>query len=51
MSQNNGSRSDSKDELCEKLKDLVVEREQVKEQIREVEKQIDRLPNKTDQAG
>jgi len=47
MSRNNGSKSTSKDELCEKLRDLVVEKQQIKEQIREVEKQIDRLQNDT----
>jgi len=43
MSRDNGSKSTSKDELCEKLRDLVVEKQQIKEQIREVEKQIDRF--------
>jgi uncharacterized protein Yka (UPF0111/DUF47 family) len=51
MSQNNGSQANSTDELCEKLRDLVVQKQQVKEQIREVEKQIDRLQNNTNQAG
>ena len=45
MSRNNSSQTTSKDELCEKLRDLVVEKQQVKEQIRETEKQIDRLQN------
>lgn len=51
MSQSNGSESTSKDELCEKLRDLVVEKQQVEGQIREVEKQIDHLPDKTKQSG
>ena len=51
MLRNNGSRATSKNEFCEKLRDLVVEKQQVKEQIRETEKQIDRLQNNTNQAG
>ena len=51
MSRNNGSQATSKDELCEKLKDLVVEKQQVKEQIRETERQIDRLQNNANQTG
>jgi len=51
MSQSNGSKSTSKDELCEKLRDLVVEKQQVKEQIREVEKQIDRAQDNMNKAG
>ena len=50
MSRNNGSKSTSKDELCEKLRDLVVEKQQIKEQIREVEKQIDRVQNNMNKA-
>jgi uncharacterized protein Yka (UPF0111/DUF47 family) len=51
MSENSGSQANSKNELSEKLKDLLVERQQVKEQIRETEKQIDRLQNNTSQSG
>jgi len=51
MSRNNGSQSTSKNELCEKLRDLVIEKQQVKGQIREVEKQIDRLQNNANQSG
>jgi len=47
MSRNNGSQSTSKNELCEKLRDLVGEKQQVKDQIRETEKKIDRLQNNT----
>ena len=50
MSRDNGSKSTSKDELCEKLRDLVVEKQQIKEQIREVEKQIDRVQNNMNKA-
>ncbi|NJR48244.1 MAG: hypothetical protein HC780_00530 [Leptolyngbyaceae cyanobacterium CSU_1_3] len=50
MSENNSSQATSKDELCEKLRELVVEGQQLKEQIRETEKQIDLLPNNTNQA-
>ena len=51
MLENSNSQATSKRELCEKLRDLVVEKQQVKEQIRETEKQIDRLQNSTNQAG
>ena len=51
MSRNNGSKLTSKDELCEELRDLVVEKQQVKEQIREVEKQIDRAQKNMNKAG
>ena len=51
MSRNNGSQATSKDELCEKLRDLVSEKQQVQEQIRETEKQIDRLQHNTNRAG
>ena len=51
MSENSSSQATSKGELCEKLRDLVVEKQQVKEQIREIEKQIGRLQNDTNQAG
>jgi len=51
MSQNNGSQSTSKNELCEKLRDLVVEKQQVKDQIRETEKQIARTQNNNNQSG
>jgi hypothetical protein len=47
MSRINGSQAASKNELCEKLRDLVSEKQQVQEQIRETEKQIDRLQNNT----
>ena len=47
MSKNTDSQANAKNELCTKLKDLVVEKQQVKEQIRETEKQIDRLQNNT----
>jgi predicted nuclease with TOPRIM domain len=49
MSQNDASQATSKNELREKLKDLVVEKQQVKDQIRETEKQVDRLQNNTNQ--
>ncbi|KAM3101542.1 hypothetical protein ACKFKF_07310 [Phormidesmis sp. 146-12] len=51
MSENTSSQAASKNELCEKLRDLVVEKQQIKGQIRETEKQIDRLQNNIDQAG
>jgi len=51
MPRNNGSQSISKNELCEKLRDLVVEKQQVKDQIRETEKQIDRLQSNNNQSG
>jgi len=51
MLRTNSSQATSKDELCEKLRDLVVEKQQVKEQIRETEKKIDRLQNSVNQSG
>lgn len=51
MSENEKAQVRSKEELCEKLRDLVVEKQQVKEQIRETEKQIALLQNDTNQAG
>ena len=51
MSESGKAQARSKDELCEKLRDLIVEKQQVKEQIREIEKQIGRLQNDTNQAG
>ena len=51
MSENGKAQVRSKDELCEKLRDLVVEKQQVKEQIRETEKQIALLQNDTNRAG
>ncbi|WP_446877481.1 hypothetical protein [Phormidesmis sp. 146-33] len=51
MPENSSSQANSKNELSEKLKNLLVERQQVKEQIRETEKQIDHLQNNTSQSG
>lgn len=51
MSKNNHSQETSKDELCEKLRDLVVEKHEVKAQIRETEKQIDRVQHSANQPG
>jgi len=51
MSENSSSQATSKNELCEKLRDLVVEEQQVKEQIRETEKQIKSLQKNANQAG
>lgn len=49
MSQNNGSQSTSKTELYEKLRDLSMEKQKVKDQIRETEKQIARIQSNTSQ--
>ena len=51
MSENGKARGRSKDELCEKLRDLIVEKQQVKEQIIELEKQIKNLQENANQAG
>lgn len=40
MRRNNGSRASSKDELCDQLRGLILEKQDVKQEIREIEKKI-----------
>jgi hypothetical protein len=51
MSKNNRSQTASKDELCEKLRDLVTEKRQVQEQIKETERQIGQTQYSAKQTG
>ena len=51
MSENGKAQARSKEELCEKLRDLMVKQHQVNEKIRETEKQIDRLQQNDNQPG
>jgi hypothetical protein len=51
MSKKNRSQATSKDELCEKLRDLVAEKRQVQEQIKETERQIGQTRYGAQQTG
>ena len=51
MSENGKAQARSKAELCEKLKDLIVEKQQVQEQIRETEHQSNQARRGTEQTG
>jgi uncharacterized protein Yka (UPF0111/DUF47 family) len=51
MSKNTTTQATAKDELCEKLRDLVAEKHEIKAQIRETEKQIDQLQHNTNKTG
>ena len=50
MQQDNGSRANSKDELCDKLRDLILEKQDVKQEIREIEKKIVHTQNNVKQS-
>jgi hypothetical protein len=49
MSKNTAMQATAKDELCEKLRDLIAEKHEIKAQIRETEKQIVQLQHNTNQ--